>query len=96
MTEVYQQGETVRLTATITDSAGAAANPTTTTISIEKPDGTLAVTDTAMTYSGTVGSYYYDYLIPASEGVYTVKVKATGAAGRISIEPDSFKAEATI
>ncbi len=95
MTDVYQIGETVRLTATITNSAGAAADPTTTLISIEKPDGTLIVDGAAMTNSA-VGSYYYDYLIPASEGVYLVKIKATGSSSRVTIVPDTFKVEATI
>lgn len=95
MTDVYQAGETIRLTATITNSAGAAADPTTTLISIEKPDGTLAVDGSAMTKSA-VGSYYYDYLISSSVGVYTVKLKATGSGGRVTIVPDSFKVEATI
>jgi len=95
----YQLGETVRTTATITDSDGAAADPSTTLISIEKPDGTLAVDGTAMTKSA-VGSYYHDYTIAAETtgqiGTYKYKVVATGTGGRVTIVPSTFKAEASI
>ena len=95
MTETYQAGETLRITATITNIAGAAADPTTTVISIKKPDGTLDITDSAMS-SDVSGTYYYDYTIPADEGLYYSSVKATGSAGRITIEPDSFMVGAAI
>lgn len=95
MSDVYQTGETVTITATITDTAGAAADPSTTTISIEKPDGTLDVTDTAMTQSVS-GSYYYDYATPSGVGLYRAQVKATGSGGRITIKPDRFLVEASI
>ncbi len=94
MTDIYQEGETIRITAAITDSEGDPAEPTAIVISIEKPDGTLSVNGAAM--SGSAGAYHYDYLIPSDEGVYLVKVKATGTGGRITIKPDDFKVEATI
>lgn len=87
----HQTGESLRLTATITDTAGAAADPTTVVISIVKPDSTLDIDAVAMTKAET-GSYYYDYTIPANEGTYRVAVKATGSAGKITIEPDTFDA----
>ena len=71
---IYQTGETIRVSAAITDSTGAAANPTTTVISIAKPDGTLAVDGIAMIYSED-GSYYYDYVISSSAGIYKVQIK---------------------
>ena len=49
----YQLGETVRLTATVTDSDGAASDPTTTKISIRKPDKSMAATAQDMTKSAT-------------------------------------------
>lgn len=94
MTIVYQTGETLRLTATITDSDGVAADPAATVISIEKPDGTLDIDGSAMT-KAAVGSYYYDYAIP-SMGTYKAQVTATGSTGRVTIVPDRFLVEASI
>ncbi len=95
----YQLGETVRITATITDSGGSAADPSTTLIYIEKPDGSLAADGTAMTKSAT-GSYYHDYTIPGETagipGTYPYKIKATGSGGRVTIVKSSFIAEASI
>ena len=85
----HHAGETVRITATIVDTAGSAADPTTVVASVAKPDGTAGVTDQAMTKSA-VGSYYYDYTAPTDAGIYTASVKATGSGGRITIEPDTF------
>ena len=87
---LYQAGETIRITAAITDSAGDAADPDTVVISIKKPDGTLAITDAAMTKSAA-GVYYYDYDIASDTGFYYVSVKATGSTGRVTIVPDSFR-----
>jgi uncharacterized protein YfaS (alpha-2-macroglobulin family) len=86
---MYQAGETLRLTATITDSAGDPATPTSVTISIKKADGTLDITDTAMS-STVAGTYYYDYAIPSDIGIYYAAVTATGSAGRVTILPDTF------
>jgi uncharacterized protein YfaS (alpha-2-macroglobulin family) len=95
----YQLGETVRFTATITDSDGAAADPSTTLITIEKPDGTTAVDGTAMTKSET-GSYYYDYTLTSDAtgqvGAYHYKVECTGSGGRITIKRSSFYAEVSV
>ena len=91
----HHTGETIRITATIVDTAGSAVDPTTVVVSVAKPDGTVAVTDQTMTKSAT-GSYYYDYTAPTDTGIYTASVKATGAAGRISIEPDTFGVVAAI
>lgn len=95
----YQLGETVRITATIIDSDSAAADPSTTKISIEKPDGTLAVDGTAMTKSET-GSYYYDYTLTSDAtgqvGAYHYKVECTGSGGRITIVRSSLHAEVSV
>ena len=87
---VYQAGETLRITAAITDSAGDPTDPTTVVISIKKPDGTHDITDTVMS-SDVAGTYYYDYAIPSDTGLYYASVKATGLAGRVTIKPDSFR-----
>jgi uncharacterized protein YfaS (alpha-2-macroglobulin family) len=95
VTEVHQAGETLRVTATITDAAGDPADPTTTVISVAKPDGTLDIDGAAMTQSVS-GTYYYDYAIPSDTGVYRAEVKATGSTGRITLKPDNFRVEAAI
>ena len=95
----YQLGETVRLTATVTDSDGAASDPTSITISIRKPDKAMGITKQAMTKS-TTGVYKYNYTIAAEEngleGTYNVRVTATGAEALVSIETSSFDAEVSI
>jgi len=95
----YQLGETVRLTATVTDSDGAASDPTSITISIRKPDKAMGITKQAMTKS-TTGVYKYNYTIAAEEngleGTYNVRVTATGAEALVSIETSSFDVEASI
>lgn len=56
----YAKGQSVKLTASFTDSAGAAANPTTVTCKVEEPDGTetsyTSVSTPAITNPAT-GSY---------------------------------------
>lgn len=96
MTDVHQAGETLRITAVITaTTTGDPADPATTVISIEKPDGMLDIDETAMS-TDVSGTYYYDYAIPSDAGTYKVEIKATGSTGRITIEPDDFKVEASI
>jgi len=95
MTETHQAGETLRITAVITDTAGATATPATTLITIKKPDGTLDITGAAMS-SDVAGTYYYDYAIPTDTGMYYTSVKATGSSARITIEPGSFMVGAAI
>ena len=87
---LYQAGETITITATITDSAGDPVDPSTVVISIKKPDDTLAVTDATMS-SDVAGTYYYNYTIASDTGYYHASVKATGSSGRITIVPDSFR-----
>ena len=95
MTELYQAGETIRITAAITDDAGDPADPTTVVISVKKPDGSLDITSVSMS-SDVAGTYYYDYTIPSDTGMYSASVTATGSAGRITIKPDSFMVGAEI
>jgi hypothetical protein len=95
MTNIFQTGETTRITATIVNANGDAVDPTTVVISISKPDGTLAVSAQAMTKAAT-GSYYYDYAIGTDVGTYKSQVKATGSSGRITIFSSLFTVEAAI
>jgi len=95
----YQLGEHPEFISTIRDEDGNLADPTTVTISIKKPDGTMAITDQAMTRDSE-GVYSYVYAIPSETtgipGTYKMKVEATGSASRVTIEPSTFKAEASI
>ena len=95
MTETYQIGESVKISATITDTDGASATPTSVVISIKKPDGTVAITDAVMS-TDVAGSYYYDYTIADDTRVYRVAIKATGAGGRVTIELSRFVVEEPI
>lgn len=74
----YHPGMTVRLTASFTDAAGAAANPTTVTLVVETSDQTD--TSYSPTNSAT-GTYVYDYVIadacPVGRTYY--RFKGTGA-----------------
>jgi uncharacterized protein YfaS (alpha-2-macroglobulin family) len=90
MTEIYYQGETVGLKATVKDADGTLTDPSTVTITIVDPTGTEKVTDSAMTKKST-GIYQYDYTIAsdAVAGIWTSEVKAT--SGKPSIEQDTFR-----
>lgn len=90
----YQVGETIRLNAAITNVAGAAVNPTTVNITINKPDGSVAQASTAMENPET-GSYYYDYTITTDVGAYHYSVKATSGT-RVTIEKDVFVVDESI
>jgi len=71
----YDLGDVAALAINITDSTGAAANATTVTVTITKPDGTSE--SPATPTNGTVGSYTYNYT-PATVGRYSVRWLATG------------------
>ena len=73
----YQSGETAKLTVQVQDADGTPVNSATTKITIYNPSNSAVVSDGVMTYlAGSSGLYYYDYLIPASVGVYTYQVNA--------------------
>lgn len=91
---MYQVGETIRLTASITNDDGA-ADPATVKITVNSPNNSKVVAAQDME-NPTVGSYYYDYLIPNNTGKYSWKATATGAGGRITIVKDSFNVDASI
>jgi len=91
----YQIGETARLQASVTDSDAAAADPSTIKITIQKPDGTAAVTAQDMTKSAA-GTYYYDYTVPSDTGMYQYNIIATGASSRTTIVKGLFRVDAVI
>ena len=95
MTEAHQVGESLRITATLTDIDEDPVSCVSVTISIKKPDGTMDVTDAAMT-AGVDGTYYYDYVIPSDVSLYREEIKATGSGGRVTIEHGNFLVESAI
>ena len=89
----FQVGETPRLSVVVTNQAGAEADPAAIKININKPDGTVVVSDGSLEKSAT-GNYYYDYTLPVGVyGTYRYNITATGAEDRITIVKDSFLVE---
>ena len=84
----YVLNEDARLPATIKNIAAALADPTTVEIEITNPDGTQAQAPTAMTNLST-GEYVHFHRV-TNVGTYTYEVTATGSAGKITIERDTF------
>lgn len=91
----YQEGETIRLMAVVTDSVGLVVNPVTMKISINKPTGVADISSADMTHTAT-GSYRYDYVIPAVSGRYRYNTTAVGLTDRITIVKDSFTVESSL
>ena len=79
-TPAYDVGDTRRLTATFTNLAGAATDPTGVTFSIKKPDGSstnyIYGTDGQLVKSGT-GIYYVDFSITLP-GRHSYRFAGTG------------------
>lgn len=71
----YDIGDTVRLTGTFTDSAGAVADPTTVTVTVTNPAG--VVTNPAAT-KDSVGVYHVD-VAPTVSGTWRYAFSGTGA-----------------
>jgi len=77
---IYDIGDTVRLTGTFTNTAGAATDPTAIVMTLKLPDNTLITKTYALaelTKSAT-GVYYYDYLITKA-GDHYYRFAGTGA-----------------
>lgn len=75
----YQRGQTVKLTNLFTDTAGAAANPTTVICKVEKPDGTEA-TYTAISTPAILNPVTgtFTLLIPTDQsGMWTYRWEGT-------------------
>lgn len=79
MASTYDIGDTVRLTATYTDTGGTAANPTTVTFVYEDPSGTATtITSTSTSVSNpAVGSFFTD-LVPDEAGLWEYRSSSTG------------------
>jgi hypothetical protein len=53
----YQRGQTIKLSVAFTDSAGAAANPGTVAVVVEKPDGTETTYTTPTVTNPSTGAF---------------------------------------
>ena len=89
-TAAYDIGDTRRLTATFTDIAGVATDPSTVTFKIKRPDGTATTyvygTD-AQPVKASTGVYYVDYAITLA-GRHAYRFEGTGAVA--TAESDEF------
>ena len=87
----YDVGDSVRIYLALVDSAGAAVDPTTLTLTVKPGDGTA----TSYTYAlgeitkDSVGNYHKDYTVPTGTGG-TVYYKFTATGTAIGCEPGSF------
>jgi len=90
MTESLEVGEATKRKIEVTNAAGALENPTTMTISIQKPGGTLDVDTAAMTNDST-GKYHYWYTVSDHAGTHKILYEAT-TGGKISKQRDEFQA----
>ena len=76
--ESYDLGNLVRVSGSFTTVTGAPADPTTITLRVKDPTGTIAVyTGGAMVRDG-IGAYHYD-LVPAKSGTWSYRWEGTGA-----------------
>lgn len=84
-------GDTVRLSASFTDSAGASADPTTVVLrlSVNGDESSLTYGASAIVKPG-VGSYYYDYVVPTAESFYEIIYRWEGTGAVTSAQEGAF------
>lgn len=77
----YDKGDYIRLTGTWRNDTSALVDPTTVTLKIQSPDGSIS----SITYASgavirdSVGVFHYDYQ-PSVQGNYTYRWEGTGNA----------------
>lgn len=74
----YDIGDLVKIQGTFTDTAGVPTNPTTATLRVHKPDGTLDIYTGAQLSSGGNGIKYVE-ITPALAGTWLYRWEGTGA-----------------
>jgi hypothetical protein len=77
MPNSYDVGQLIRIFRTFTLS-GALTDPTTQTLEIKEPDGTLVSKTEADVTKDDVGEYHYDYGPVTQEGRYSIQWAGTG------------------
>jgi len=73
----YQSGEVGTIYAQIRDADGTPINLANCTIRIYYPDRTLWVEDKLNYLYGSLGLYYYTFIVPSIEGVYSISVNCS-------------------
>lgn len=79
--------DVVTVTGTFRNTAGTLANPTTTSLRIKKPDGTVTVVNQASLTNSSAGIWTYDITIDAA-GIWRYRFDGTGAVA--AAEEDFF------
>lgn len=90
MTDSLEVGEATKRKIEVKTAAGVLINPTTMTISIWKPDGSLDVDAVTMTNDET-GKYHYWYTVSNQVGKHKILYEGT-TSGRTSKHRDEFDA----
>ena len=90
MTETHEVGEATKRKVEVRDVDGVLTDPTTMTITIWKPDGTLDVDAVVMNKDST-GKYHYWYTISEQVGTHKILYEAT-TGGKTSKKRDEFEA----
>ena len=77
----YDKGDYIRLTGTWRNDANALVDPTTVTLKIHNPNGTISSYTYADGYvvKDSTGVYHYDFL-PTTQGNYVYRWEGTGNA----------------
>jgi len=71
MTNFYDRGDVVRLTANFTNLAGSAADPSSVTLRIKQPDNSVVTYNFPGTLTkDSTGQYHYDFAITESGDIY--------------------------
>lgn len=86
-------GDTVRLAASFTNSAGAAADPTTVvlTLSVNGVESSLTYGASAIV-KDSVGEYHYDYVVPTDLSFYEIIYRWAGTGTVTSAQEGMFYA----
>ena len=97
--KTHQRGETVVLSESIRDSAGALHSPSVSiTVTVTSPTGEVVVNALAMTEDST-GLYHYDYALAADAAYGTYNVLCTmvdGSPARTTLKESAFVCDAEI
>lgn len=88
MMSAYDKGQTVQLGTAFTDTAGAAANPSTVTCKVEKPDGTETTYATPTILNPSTGTFTLVITVDQS-GMWTYRwTGTTGTA--VAVDEQQF------
>jgi hypothetical protein len=87
----YQLGQSVKLSVTFTDAAGAPANPTTVTCKVEEPDGTettYTVSSTPAITNPVTGTFQL-VIVPDQSGMHTYRWQGTTGTS-VAVDENQF------